>query len=149
MSLPPEFADGAERPLAEDFVLLQRLRGLIATAIIAFGSFVGLAVGTVLAGWAGPLVLALLGVWAVVVVGLGARRLGRMRVGEEPEPAFRIEFHRLQRPAAQRAVGLLRRQHADLHLPHQRRQAGQLLAPLFRYFHGFTSSLTPSKGSAV
>ena len=72
MSLPPEFADGAERPLAEDFVLLQRLRGLIATAIIALGSIVALAVGTVWAGWAGPLVLGLLGVWAVLVVGLGA-----------------------------------------------------------------------------
>ena len=68
----PEFADGAERPLAESFILLQRLRGLIATAIIAFGLLVALAITTPTASLSPPLVLALLAGWATLVVGLGA-----------------------------------------------------------------------------
>jgi len=69
----PEFADGTERPLDPGFVLLQRLRGLIATAVIALGLLIALAITTPLAGWSKPtLVLALLAGWSALVVGLGA-----------------------------------------------------------------------------
>lgn len=68
----PDFTDGTERPLAEGFILLQQLRGLVGTAIIALGLLVGLAVTTPAAGLSPTLVLALLAGWAVLVVGLAA-----------------------------------------------------------------------------
>ena len=72
MTAPPDFADGTERPLAEGFILLQRLRGLIGTAIIALVLLVAIAITTPSASLSPPLVLALLAGWATLAVGLGA-----------------------------------------------------------------------------